>query len=213
MKQAIDEAAKALARLMDSGDDRKAEVEYGTVTKVDKGTVYVLMDGSDTPVAARSMMASKAGDRVRVSVSNHALVVTGNATAPATDDAAADAAQAAADDAQAAAEAASVLVYDHEYSLDDGIYTFTAHVTKAGEDVTHEYPEELFVWTLKTEQGERDLGTGYSIQVPSSMAEYRATVIGQLADYAVYDIADHLGNVIVTADGNALGAYVNRKDV
>lgn len=90
-----------------------------TVTNVEGGTAWVLLDGASEPTPVSMTIDCKPGDRVRVRVSSSGAHVTGNATAPPTDDAealaakvraqlakdAADTAQSAAEDAQETADA------------------------------------------------------------------------------------------------------------
>lgn len=66
-------------------DDVKMEKTcFGTISIVD-GTRYVKLDGSDLLVPAASTVKTSHGDRVTVLMRNHALTITGNLTAPATD--------------------------------------------------------------------------------------------------------------------------------
>lgn len=57
-----------------------------TVTNVDGGTAWVLLDGASEPTPVSMTIDCKPGDRVRVRVSSSGAHVTGNATAPPTDD-------------------------------------------------------------------------------------------------------------------------------
>jgi hypothetical protein len=69
-------------------DQKRTGTDYtGTVTKVDGGTAYVRLTGSqisDTPCALT--ISANVGDRVRVRVSGGRAWVTGNDTAPPTND-------------------------------------------------------------------------------------------------------------------------------
>lgn len=69
-------------------DQKRTGTDYtGQVTKVDGGTAYVRLTGSqisDTPCALT--ISAKVGDRVRVRVSGGRAWVTGNDTAPPTND-------------------------------------------------------------------------------------------------------------------------------
>jgi len=68
--------------------DKRTGTDYtGTVTKVDGGTAYVRLTGSqisDTPCALT--ISAKVGDKVRVRVSGGRAWLTGNDTAPPTND-------------------------------------------------------------------------------------------------------------------------------
>lgn len=79
---AMDDLVKMLKKQKRTGTDYT-----GTVTKVDGGTAYVRLTGSkisDTPCALT--ISAKVGDRVRVRVSGGRAWVTGNDTAPPTND-------------------------------------------------------------------------------------------------------------------------------
>lgn len=79
---AMDDLAKMLKKQKRTGTDYT-----GTVTKVDGGTAYVRLTGSqisDTPCALT--ISAKVGDKVRVRVSGGRAWVTGNDTAPPTND-------------------------------------------------------------------------------------------------------------------------------
>ena len=80
---AIDELARILKK------DRSIGTDYtGTVTKVEGDVAYVRISGADindTPV--RMSVAAKKGDTVRVRVNKGKAWITGNDTAPPTDDA------------------------------------------------------------------------------------------------------------------------------
>lgn len=117
-----------------------------------------------------------------------------------------------AEEAQATADSAAVLEYDHTYSLDAEKYTFTAHVYRAGEEITQDYPPEFYAWKLKTEHGEQNLGTGYTMQVPFDLVGYRASVVGSLADEADYALATDNGDSIVDSDGAEVIALVRREE-
>jgi len=79
---AMDDLARMLKRSRSPGSDYT-----GTVTKVEGSTAYVQLTGSeitDTPVALS--IDAKPGDRVRVRVCNGKAWITGNDTAPPTND-------------------------------------------------------------------------------------------------------------------------------
>lgn len=69
-------------------DQKRTGTDYiGVVTKIDGGTAYVRLTGSrisDTPCALT--ISAKVGDKVRVRVSGGRAWVTGNDTAPPTND-------------------------------------------------------------------------------------------------------------------------------
>lgn len=100
----LDSTAYALAELAVAKGDAP-EVRYGTVESAGD-EVTVLLDGAEDASPAACAMAVHEGDRVTLEVRGRRVVVTGNITSPATDDAAANAAQRSADEAAASAESA-----------------------------------------------------------------------------------------------------------
>ena len=79
---AIDELARILKK------DRNIGTDYtGTVTKVEGGTAYVQLSGSDiNDTPAKMSVSAKKGDTVRVRVNKGKAWLVGNDTAPPTDD-------------------------------------------------------------------------------------------------------------------------------
>lgn len=68
-------------------DESKETYFYGTVVDAGAdGEALVRLDGSTVSTPVENTMAIKEGDRVMVLLKNHRAIVTGNATAPATDD-------------------------------------------------------------------------------------------------------------------------------
>lgn len=126
-----------------------------TVTAVDGGTAWVQVDGAAEPMPVAMTIDSKPGDRVRVRVSSSGAHVTGNATAPPTDDAealaakvraqlakdaadtaqtTAESAQETADDALQAAQDAAASVRNYAWADDDGLHlTLTENEVVDGE--------------------------------------------------------------------------------
>lgn len=79
---AMDDLARMLKRSRSPGSDYT-----GTVTKVENGTAYVQLTRSEiTDTPAVMSIDAKPGDRVRVRVSNGRAWLTGNDTAPPTND-------------------------------------------------------------------------------------------------------------------------------
>ncbi len=115
--------------------------------------------------------------------------------------------------AEEVAGAANELHYDCTYiettkTINDStvdVYIFTAKVTRGGTDVTSQFPEEAFVWYVKDEtsgttQKSADAGTGgRQFTFIKSEAEYRATVIGGIADYLEYDLVTSSGDNLRTS--------------
>ena len=82
-------------------------VVRGTVTRVDPdGTAWVQIGQNAEPTPCQRDMACHVGDSVTVRIADHKATVTGNASAPATDDHEAKVARGVAEVAQASAEEA-----------------------------------------------------------------------------------------------------------
>ncbi|MBQ9006115.1 MAG: hypothetical protein IJ092_07045 [Atopobiaceae bacterium] len=82
--------------------------------------------------------------------------------------------------ASAALSAAmGALVFDTDYVIASGVATFSAHVWRAGEEVTTEYPATAFEWSLRlgTASSATALGTGRTMQVALSALGYGGHVI------------------------------------
>lgn len=100
------------------------------------------------------------------------------------------------------------VVYDHTYTYDPTtkVYSFTATATKAGTDVTNEYPDDFFIWYLKTEADTTFLGSGKTLTLPASSAIYTGTILGALEDYLDGQLVDSNGDFIQTSDGDDIYA-------
>lgn len=82
-------AARNLARVLRRKIESRVEpaVVQGTVVGDDHGTAFVHIDGSDIPYTpVDKTIAVSNGDRVTVRIDNHRAYISGNATAPPTDD-------------------------------------------------------------------------------------------------------------------------------
>ena len=116
----------------------------GSVETVVGNTANVLLDGGAEPTPCSMRVSCRPGERVSVTIEHHRAYVTGNLSAPPTDDTkatiaraiadaaieAADAAQTAADEAASVAEATD----QHFFTDTDGV-----HVTEAEGDATTEH--------------------------------------------------------------------------
>lgn len=106
MRKTIQDAARKFSAQQKKTEDAKI-THIGEVKEYGDGSASVLLDGAEIPTPTTCTVECKPTDRVRVSIQNHSATVTGNLTAPSTDDTAADAAQDTANKAQAAADEAS----------------------------------------------------------------------------------------------------------
>ena len=121
------DVANALEGAIDEKINRavqKTTRANGTVTRIDvDGTVYIMLDGSDTETPASDMTAAVSeGDRVVANVANGSMTIDGNMSAPATDDTLAKTAlvgaEAAVRSAEEAAEAAVSAVMSAEVAAE-----------------------------------------------------------------------------------------------
>ena len=102
----VDKIAKDLAGIIKSSDS-KATAPYdtkATVKKVENGIAWVQIPGGVDETPVQMTLTAKAGDTVQVRVSGGRAWITGNGTAPPTDDARANDAYKAAGKAYSVAE-------------------------------------------------------------------------------------------------------------
>lgn len=76
------------------------------------------------------------------------------------------------------------LIYDHTYSISNGVATFTAHVYQKGEEVTSSYADSCFSWSYKLANAVTgtpsvvSLGTGKTKTITISTLGYGGYVLG-----------------------------------
>ena len=104
---------------------------------------------------------------------------------------------------------AAGLSYTYDWALADGVYTFDAHASRGGVEITDELPDEFFVWYIRTEDGDslQDT-TGSTFSVAASTAGYRASVLGGLQESMTLVLTDASGTALTDASGTALEAYM-----
>lgn len=92
--QKTDELVNTLVKAVDDIQNKKAKGydTQATVTRIEGGTAYVHIPGGVDETPAQMTITAKKGDTVRVRVANGTAWLVGNATAPPTDDATANAA-------------------------------------------------------------------------------------------------------------------------
>lgn len=85
------------------------------------------------------------------------------------------------DGAEAISQIDDILIYDHDYEIVNGYANFTAHLYRAGKEVTSQYDPLDFSWYLKTEStnDKSFLGNGVTISIPMSRVGYGAEVVGR----------------------------------
>lgn len=80
------------------------------------------------------------------------------------------------------------LIYDHTYSISNGVATFTAHVYCKGAEVTNNYSDSAFSWSYRLDSNITgtpsvvSLGTGKTKTVTISTLGYGGHVIGTFTD-------------------------------
>lgn len=84
--------------------------------------------------------------------------------------------------------------------------TYTGKLMKGTQDVTANYDDEDFVWTLETEEGQSIKAIGTECIVPFEDAGYGGTIIFTYDDEntLVTFLTDDSGNVLTTADGTLI---------
>ena len=207
----FERTVREFKRTLTGGRQKTAPLDImGKVTRVEDGGAWVRFAGSeigDTPV--RMNMDCKEGDDVQVRSSGGKAWIVGNQSAPPTDDTTATYArerasiaqgtaveargtaidaQGTADDAKGTAidakeTADSILIYDHDYTLETVgghlIATFHAYLYQGGVDIHTSFEPEMFTWYMKTEDGTEYLGNGYSVEIDTTTCGYGAEVIGK----------------------------------
>ena len=200
----FERTVREFKRTLTEGRQKTAPLDImGKVTRVEDGVAWVRFAGSevgDTPV--RMNMDCKEGDDVQVRSSGGKAWIVGNQSAPPTDDTTATYARERASIAQGTAVEArgtaidaqgtavdaketadSILIYDHDYTLETVgghlIATFHAHLYQGGVDIHTSFEPEMFTWYMKTEDGTEYLGNGYSVEVDTTTCGYGAEVIGK----------------------------------
>lgn len=79
-------------------------------------------------------------------------------------------------------QAGPIYRYWNEYSISGNIWTFTAHLTRSGVDVTDDVSVTNFKWYKKTQAGQVLLGTGKTIAIDVSIFNYGGSVVGVYTD-------------------------------
>lgn len=201
----IDKLADVLVNSIKRPDNKPKPKPYDTpaeVRRVEGDTAFVHIPGGVDETPVKLTINAKAGDSVQVRVSGGRAFIIGNQSAPPTDDTTATyarecayIAQGTAVEAQGTAVEAqgtavdaketadSILIYDHDYTLETVgghlIATFHAHLYQGGVDIHTSFEPEMFTWYMKTEDGTEYLGNGHSVEVDTTTCGYGAEVIGK----------------------------------
>ena len=99
------------------------------------------------------------------------------------------------------------LMYDHVYSKQNGIYTFTGYAYKGNKDVSEQFNTDMFVWYLRTDSGDSLYSRGRHMTISEEAADLRASIIGGLDEILIDDLADDLGELIVDSGNNTYNVY------
>ena len=104
------------------------------------------------------------------------------------------------------------VTYDHTFTKSNGVYTFTASLTKCGTDVTASYDPDFFVWYLRTETGDSLWARGVTMTIDESYAGYRASIVGGIEEVLEFDLVTSAGDGVVDSAGNQIATYIVRSD-
>lgn len=106
-----------------------------------------------------------------------------------------------------AASYAAGLMYDNTFTETDGTYTFVANVHKGTRDVTDQFLPDMFVWYLRTEDGDELYARGVSMTVDEEAAGYHGTVIGGLEETWDGVLVEQNDNYIVTENDLMISTF------
>lgn len=95
-----------------------------------------------------------------------------------------------------------------EWSSNGQTANFTAIIYKGEDDVTSDYPDAWFVWTLRTENGESQIATGKTCSVSKSALGYGGTVTCTFTTYETATLATRSLKALNTRSGLTLTTYV-----
>lgn len=81
-----------------------------------------------------------------------------------------------------------------------GIAHLSARLLKGNKDVKTEYDPNWFKWILRSQNAEKLLGRGYTLDVDMSVMSYASTVLCSFIRPQVYDLTDHNNEAITDAN-------------
>lgn len=181
---------KYIADAINSSKKTSAYDTTATVLRIKGSTAWVRIPGGVQETPVEMTIACKPGDTVKVRVSGGSAYVIGNSTAPPSDDTVAkDAketaktatetakkANEAAEDAEAKVNYLGYRLSIEEASRNASSVTFIGKMMKGTQDVTSQLPAADFSWSLGSEDGNQDLGTGLTCVVVLADVGYGATL-------------------------------------
>lgn len=81
-----------------------------------------------------------------------------------------------------------------------GIAHLSARLLKGNKDVKTEYDPNWFKWILRSQNAEKLLGRGYTLDVDMSVMSYASTVLCSFIRPQLYDLTDHNNEAITDAN-------------
>ena len=101
-------------------------------------------------------------------------------------------------------DAATTYRLDTEYTTEEASYEFTAHLYYGANDVTSDYDSRKFRWYVRNEDGDVDLGRGYTMTVSRDLAGYVGTIVCRWSDTEEAVIIGSGNQIIVGSGGEVL---------
>jgi hypothetical protein len=207
VKQTADTNTASISRLTQTVSDNESDIEskYSRVTQDLNGVTSTVGTISQT-VNDHGSRLSTAESQIQQLDGSISLMATKTEV---------EGAQAT---AEAALERSGGIRYEssYTYDTDSDTYVFTAALLDGDLDITEDADPLRFVWYLHNEdEGVVLLGRGKTMTVTGSRAGYNGSVIGGYDDAgSSFDavLTDHLGNALVTSDGDSLVALIIWED-
>jgi len=203
IKKDILESAKKMGQSRTSGYDTTA-----TVTRIEGSTAWVHIPGGVIETPAQLTISAKAGDAVQVRVADGSAWITGNATAPPTDDRTAVAATVVAQTAQQAADtvSAKVAVIEKAYITEATVETLLADYASI------DYLEANYatITELHTGYAQINLANIDTANISKASIKDLFTEVGLIASATIVDgkITGYLDAVNVNAANITAGTLV-----
>ena len=85
-----------------------------------------------------------------------------------------------------------------------GVAHLTARLLNGKTDAKTNYDPSWFKWILRSDEGERLLGRGYTIDVDMNIIGYASTILCKFIRPQLYDLTDHNLNVITDANSDPI---------
>lgn len=85
-----------------------------------------------------------------------------------------------------------------------GIAHLTARLLNGKTDAKTNYDPSWFKWILRSDEGERLLGRGYTLDVDMNIIGYASTILCKFIRPQLYDLTDHNNNVITDANSDPI---------